>query len=126
MFDLDPFSHTRPHGVLAHRHQRVEQRDGCSAGKAEDVADPLLLQNVDHGLRAGANENTTFECSTPVKVEGKPLAAAQVNIIAGNSEAPLAFGDPRLGEEALAALRQIREILDRTEVRGRLREGGDA
>jgi signal transduction histidine kinase/ActR/RegA family two-component response regulator len=33
------------------------------------------------------------------------LAAAQTNLISVNSEAPLAFGDPQLGNEALGALR---------------------
>lgn len=37
--------------------------------------------------------------------ETAALANAQVDIIASNSEAPLAFGDPQLGAEALAALK---------------------
>ncbi|HYC57796.1 MAG TPA: ATP-binding protein [Candidatus Binatia bacterium] len=39
------------------------------------------------------------------EAETVALAGAQTNIIAVNSEAPLAFGDPVLGTEALAALK---------------------
>ncbi len=46
--------------------------------------------------------------------ETASLADAQVHIIAGNSEAPLAFGDPQLGNEALAALKNSDNVASAT------------
>ena len=44
------------------------------------------------------------------KTETEVLASAETNIIAVNSEAPLAFGDPELGREALGALRAAHNV----------------
>ncbi|HYB99852.1 MAG TPA: ATP-binding protein [Candidatus Limnocylindrales bacterium] len=48
------------------------------------------------------------------EAETSALAGAQANIIAVNSEAPLAFGDPELGAEALSALKASPNVASAT------------